>query len=60
MDEEYVPVSDVEINFFKYIQTNLYAGLEDNLKTDKGKSLDIQYKDTRVEQQIYHDLKKHA
>jgi hypothetical protein len=48
LDEKYVPVGGVEVDFFKENQTFMYAGLEDHLKTDKGISFAVMCKDSTV------------
>ena len=60
LDEDYVPLTEVEKMVFREMNTFMYAVLESHLKTDKGKSLVSQYEATRDAQKIYRDLKKHA
>jgi hypothetical protein len=60
VSETYVPKTDAEKEFFKEMQTLIYAVLEDHLKTDKGKSLVSHYELSRDAQSIYSELKKYA
>ena len=60
LDARYRPVTEDEKAVFHEVQTFMYAVLEENLKTDKGKSLVSQFELTRDAQRIYYELKKHA
>jgi hypothetical protein len=60
LDETYVPKTDEEKAAFQEMQIFMYAVMEENLKTDKGKSLVSKYKVDNDAQSIYGELKKHG
>jgi hypothetical protein len=60
LDETYVPKTDEEKAVFQEMQIFMYAVMEKNLKTDKGKSLVSKYEVNNDAQSIYHELKKHG
>jgi hypothetical protein len=47
LDEVYVPKSETKVSVFQEQQTFMYAVLKEHLKTDKGKSLVIQFEATQ-------------
>jgi hypothetical protein len=61
LDKTHVPISKINIDVFKEMQTLLYDVFKDYLKTEKVKSLVSQFvKSTLHAQSIYQELKKKA